>query len=406
MALAASPANPAAHGPCRYSQQSEEPLNAILVRTLDRYFFPSFSDSRKGMFLGHCCIATLSPPGGTSHSAHPDLSVFSVDPAGLLPTRLLMPGEGKKLTADMAGCRRQLSIDAKYDLNTSNNRCLLGLTFSYTHLRVHVFVPVLDDEHIKVGTLDVASADLQKCNDVSAVCDTLKWAVLELLSNPIPINPTSQSQPWQDMEDTRRLHSGDVSEVFLRQELIHKFVKGERNQHADAALKVLNTTGSVYFQEFACTCFQHMHLIQYKYISPTTRISVQHFEAIYSHLCALHEKNIVHSDVRGSNIVFTDPPADSRLIDFELAGLVGESYPDGYNKLVVRHPSAKATFPRKVEHDLHALALIMGEYCCEPESVPNTQQWATFQSDLKAGKSVNMAPLTSRLVLAKSSCMQ
>ena len=61
----------------------------------------------------------------------------------------------------------------------------------------------------------------------------------------------------------------------------------------------------------------------------------------------MHEKEIVHSDVRLANMVFLQD-GSGKLIDFDLADKVGTGYPVNYNyEFDERHPTAKSSQPRK-----------------------------------------------------------
>lgn len=91
-------------------------------------------------------------------------------------------------------------------------------------------------------------------------------------------------------------------------------------------------------------------MLQYRYIKETN---------VSPTLEKLHKNGIVHSDVRARNLVFTVGGV-IKLIDFDLAGKVGEKYPDIYNDLPdQRHPDARANKPRQPFHDIYALIKIM-----------------------------------------------
>lgn len=60
-----------------------------------------------------------------------------------------------------------------------------------------------------------------------------------------------------------------------------------------------------------------------------------------------------------SHLVFT-VEGIIKLIDFDLAGKVGEEYPDIYNPLLdKRHPDARPGKPRQSFHDIYALIKII-----------------------------------------------
>lgn len=66
--------------------------------------------------------------------------------------------------------------------------------------------------------------------------------------------------------------------------------------------------------------------------------------------------DMVHSDIRFSNIVFSSDGRSASLIDFDLAADVDTWYPENYNHdIKERHHHALAGYPTKKEHDCHSL---------------------------------------------------
>ena len=101
----------------------------------------------------------------------------------------------------------------------------------------------------------------------------------------------------------------------------------------------------------------------YSYIEGlTTPRSIQQFVCILQALCRLHENDYVHADVRQTNIVFSSTDNTATIIDFDMAGEEGAWYPMiYYNHIGIeeRHPQARACMPRRREHDLFALGVII-----------------------------------------------
>ena len=82
--------------------------------------------------------------------------------------------------------------------------------------------------------------------------------------------------------------------------------------------------------------------LSYDYFTKTDETPLpKHLLPVLKTLAILHENNLVHSDVRLDNIIFTKEGA--RLIDFDLVAPEGLSYPFRYNhNLPVRHKDAMA----------------------------------------------------------------
>ena len=68
----------------------------------------------------------------------------------------------------------------------------------------------------------------------------------------------------------------------------------------------------------------------------------------------------MHSDVRTANLLFpVDPKEEAKLIDFDLTGVENELYPEGYNEINERHPTAIANWPRLILHDRYSIVAII-----------------------------------------------
>jgi serine/threonine protein kinase len=115
--------------------------------------------------------------------------------------------------------------------------------------------------------------------------------------------------------------------------------------------------------------------------------SARQFVALVEQLSSLHNRGLVHGDVRASNIVFGDGTAN--LIDFDFAGKADDKlYPEGFvtdAKLlgdVARHRSAQAGKELKPEHDWFSLGTVM-EFV-EPEDSKGIPRWQEVVCKLKA----------------------
>jgi len=89
--------------------------------------------------------------------------------------------------------------------------------------------------------------------------------------------------------------------------------------------------------------------------------SVNQFASVLDALHQLHSKDYVHGDIRSNNLVFHADGRQAWIIDFDLAGNVGEKYPTTYNSRGIpeHHRTAMAGYPRKKEHDLYASSVII-----------------------------------------------
>ena len=69
---------------------------------------------------------------------------------------------------------------------------------------------------------------------------------------------------------------------------------------------------------------------------------------------------MVHGDIREANIVFTED--SSHLIDFDLARMENDTYPNGYVGFPERHENAIPGGKMLKIHDKHALFKIITKY--------------------------------------------
>lgn len=85
------------------------------------------------------------------------------------------------------------------------------------------------------------------------------------------------------------------------------------------------------------------------------------FKTIITALDKLHANNIFHSDVRKENMLCPPAGLESNLLDFDLAGTVGENYPSTYNHEGIKecHPNAKSGNPRCRSHDQYSMIYVI-----------------------------------------------
>lgn len=105
---------------------------------------------------------------------------------------------------------------------------------------------------------------------------------------------------------------------------------------------------------------ERFQYLKYKYIHGdcnTHTYTKKMFLSIANTLKILHNHNLVHSDVRFSNMVFDSDKG--YLIDFDLTDKVGSLYPGGYNSIEERHKGARANKERKFEHDTFSLCAVI-----------------------------------------------
>ena len=105
---------------------------------------------------------------------------------------------------------------------------------------------------------------------------------------------------------------------------------------------------------------ENLSYVEYPYREHSDRITGKHIAAVVRHLGEVHNQGICHGDVRLANIVMTNPPDRSILIDFDMSGSPNTTrYPSGYVTNLPdtqRHPEAIEHKLLHVEHDRFSLA--------------------------------------------------
>lgn len=97
-------------------------------------------------------------------------------------------------------------------------------------------------------------------------------------------------------------------------------------------------------------------IVEMKYVPHSFVCDLKQAVMLLEILNELHQKYIVHGDIRRSNILFSIDSC-AYFIDFDLSGKENERYPECYNHIgiIERHPKAQAHNKRKKEHDIHSL---------------------------------------------------
>ena len=105
--------------------------------------------------------------------------------------------------------------------------------------------------------------------------------------------------------------------------------------------------------------------LKYEYIEGNhSMLHISQFAMLLEDLQKIHDKRLVHSDIREVNIVFHSNGKAAKLIDFDLAASCGTPYPDNYrnDKIYERHPQAIGGYAREYCHDRYSLSKIMESF--------------------------------------------
>ena len=210
----------------------------------------------------------------------------------------------------------------------------------------------------KLVTIEIGRASIQNNDEMISFFSALKYAVDEIATDKYSGNFCVE--PKQGLLLQLQLNSS--RRVYKLGEEVYKLYNLNQLQ---PNIDVMNKIENNYFpmHEVCLSCDGCMVAYVSKYISQKTNLMFTDFKPIMTALDILHNERYVHSDVRIANLLF---PVDSsqgvdsaKLIDFDLAGVEGEPYPQGYNKINERHPDATANSPRSILHDRYSIVSII-----------------------------------------------
>lgn len=146
---------------------------------------------------------------------------------------------------------------------------------------------------------------------------------------------------------------------------VYKFYDTKDNKGCDPNIKQVGDNDQPYLPDVDLsdiTSDGRIKCLSYRYLQSVEQPKLQHFAGIVQTLHKMHEKGIVHCDVRKANLIF-GRDGKGWIIDFDLARKEGEWYPLDYNheSIPERHENARKGLPACIEHDRFSLAVIMEE---------------------------------------------
>ena len=327
------------------SMRHEQAYTSLCARHLDRFLFP---DSEGGMCL-HQLITRNDEKADICVVPFPDLN---------WPTAPILVSDMK---IDRFG-------DAKIETNAysvtlltkhMNPRLQLGLAFTTKSAALKVYLT--GNECLHSSTIMEGSL-----HQPDFLC-TMYVGVRSLLRQPITqVQPFGIATPLRNTT-LRSISLSLISRVFLLEKSrVHKFydsVKDCGNPNVQL-IKELGDDGQPYLPEVCLdniTSDGRVQCLSYRYIpSGTTLPNKQHFASIIQILHKIHEKGLVHCDIRETNLVFGSD-GKGWIIDFDLVKEEGQRYPAEYNHqdIAERHEYAQGGFPACKTHDRHSLSEIM-----------------------------------------------
>lgn len=322
------------------------------------------------------------------------------------------------LTPDWPVCIIEMKLDklddAKYQAklyainswqNDQRTRPIIGLSLTPSCLCVELYIPIFypgNERHHVLGHCVVASGSYF----TPMVFVTLYALVQSLISLPNNLTP-----PFRHPMFFKSLWGPRDGQVFCKTDEHVFFTRVARV--GDTIFKIYNTSrhwlpivsGSSYLasiaavknrmsecndglQVFVSQINNSTFVLSYTYSVSTNAVNAKHFAALIRKIKSMHAKNLVHGDIRSSNVVFTDNTG-CIILDFDFCQPIDSAYyPQGFVSDVpdvTRHENARAGNPIAAEHDWFAVASIMRELY-QPCDNLNMNVWNTSITCVRDGK--------------------
>ena len=189
-------------------------------------------------------------------------------------------------------------------------------------------------------------------------------------------NTTGTAGAWQVVNPNVSI-SGE--RVFKLYDYRHRSVAEDQRRNHELSVRLIPGCTTLLSAPDLC-------IISYPLIARDDTLSVRHVRSLIKVVIDLHQENIVHGDIRASNVIFSQGRA--HLIDFDFAGAPGErKYPKGFNTQIndgARARDASADRPLAKEHDWFAVAALMKRFIIDKATQSDWAKACRAVDDFKA----------------------
>ena len=331
---------------------SELTYTSILCRSLDRFLFPNNDQTKKG-----ACIHQMPSYKDDSAIHKPDFTVCTM--ASGIPVDIVLSGiyklekmKGSSFHETIAYCVESAKI------YSNHRRAVLGLSGCKDHFKLLLCQFNGDGKIQVIEMMETTSIDeFRKFACVLYAC------VHYLCDKPV-IQGRSITDVAVKCEQGSVEHHDQITHRVVKclaTATIHKYYDTEEDDHNYELIAELDLLPNTTLQQLSSD--GRFHRLSYDYINERLLIPMfVDFAPVLETLSKLHDRDLVHSDVRLANIVFTKN-GGGHLIDFDLVNKVNTRYPTNYNSTYIfeRHNKAHPTMPRTKEHDRYSIQKCMEE---------------------------------------------
>ena len=330
---------------------SELTYTSILCRSLDRFLFPNNDQTKKG-----ACIHQMPSYKDDSAIHKPDFTVCTM--ASGIPVDTVLSGiykleeEEESFHETIAYCVESAKIYSEH------RRAVLGLSGCKDHFKL-LLCQFNGDGKIQVIEM----------METTSIVEFRKFAcVLYACVHYLCDKPVIQGRSITDVavkceQGSVKHHEHITHRVVkcLATATIHKYYDTEEDDHNYELIAELDLLPNTTLQQLSSD--GRFHRLSYDYITERLLIPMfVDFAPVLETLSKLHDRDLVHSDVRLANIVFTKN-GGGHLIDFDLVNKVNTRYPTSYNYYTTdiseRHIEALPYLPRTKEHDRYSIQKCM-----------------------------------------------
>ncbi len=268
------------------------------------------------------------------------------------------PG-GPVLIADLKNGNFEMARreSALYGTNSSNVQngaqsweIMIGIPGSKENMNLEVYIP---GNH----TLAIVPVVEKCCPFDRALLCTIYTAVHHLCEHPISQGSPLTPKPQRDFEV---LPYCNRVRVFIDEDQQKVFKLFDNESQVERPNSQLLNMLNIQNMCHKLSNDGRFLMLEIEYI-PGTHVptNVLHFRGAVEQLCKIHNKGMVHGDIRNVNIVF-DNTGCSHIIDFDLARNENDVYPSVYvTSHLERHYCARPGNQMLKIHDKHALFYII-----------------------------------------------
>ena len=332
---------------CPDLRMFEITFTSLYARALDRFLFP---DAKAG-----ACLHQFPCRKYTSHPEVSDLYIAPFKQNFRLGDPLLL-SDMKMDSLEKAIKESILYSAAGVEEGTSKNfPVLIGIPgcTDRAELQLHVSIDK------KVWILDIARAYPY---DEALLC-TLKAGVEHLINNNslVRSTPLEFPTPFKEMQNYDTLGPRNLTFYNKDDNTVFKFydrgIHLNENLNLDAMRTLVNEVRPLQGMKLIPDSdTSRLYELSYTYVeNGGGPLTLQSFFGIVSTLCEMHQRNLVHGDIRFPNMVFG--VEKSFLIDFDFVGKNNsDHYPLRYNSgLCERHKDALPGRKMMLIHDRYSL---------------------------------------------------